>query len=159
MSLLLRVCLLLVLLCPGAAWAAALCTITTSSGPAFGSYDSLGANASTPRDATGTMSVQCNGAADDLSVEFDQGMYAATGSTCALPLRQMGQGTNRLRYDLYRDAARSLVWGCNPATSSHLVLGSGSPNSVFTIYGRVPPGQVNAAPGLYADTVGVTVTF
>ena len=153
-----RIVLVVLLLIPGSVWAAGSCTINASTGPSFGVYDPVGANATTPMDATGSLSIQCNGATDDLTVAFDQGMYAAGGSSCALPFRQMAQGVNRLRYNLYLDAARGSVWGCAFATSDYRVLPKGASNTLYTIYARIPPGQ-DVPPGVYADTVGVNVTF
>lgn len=153
-----RVVMLLLLIAPGSAWAAASCTINASTGPAFGVYDPVGANATSPLDATGTLTIQCNGATDDLTVSLDQGMYAAGGSSCALPFRQMAQGVARLRYNLYLDASRGAVWGCTFATSDHRVLPKGASTTAYTIHARVPPGQ-DVPPGVYADTVGVNVTF
>lgn len=59
-----------------------------------------------------------------------------------------------LNYDLYRDAARTLVWRDNGTTRA---TGTGTGVAeVFTVYGQLPGAQ--AVPlGAYADTVTVVV--
>lgn len=152
------ICVVLALLVPGMAWAAGQCTINASMGPAFGVYDPQGANATAPLDASGLLTIECNPGAKQMEVSFGQGMYAASGSSCSFPLRQMGQGAHRMRYDLYRDAARSQVWGCTSATSEHRELSKNVPINNFIIYGRIPAGQ-NPAVGLFSDTISVDVSF
>jgi spore coat protein U-like protein len=150
--------ILLLLLAPSVSWAAARCTITTLSGPGFGNYDPNGANATSPLDATGSIVINCNGATNDLFITIDQGVTPDAGSTCGLPLRQMSSGADRLRYDLYQDAAHNVVWGCNSGSVEHIVLPHGPTITSRTIYGRILPGQ-NVASGGYSDTVGVSVSF
>lgn len=159
MPLIRMVLLLMAFWLPSQAWAAANCTINTNQGPAFGIYDAIGPHATMPLDATGTIRINCNGAADDLSVSFNQGNAPAAGSSCALPLRQMSSGANRLRYNLFRDAARTQIWGCTSGTSTHdKILDNGATVNTYTIYGRIPPNQI-VATGLYSDTIGITVIF
>ena len=121
---------------------------------AFGTYDLMGANATTPLDAIGGVSLNCD-RGRVVRVRLDQGLYPAAGSSDNAPLRQMGQGTDRLSYNLYVDAAHSQVWsnaspGERPATNTF--------PQVMPVYGRVPAGQVAQA-GAYSDTVVATITF
>jgi spore coat protein U-like protein len=132
------------------------CTISTSAPLAFGNYDPVSANASTAKDATGTLSVNCT-TGSAAAISLDQGVNAATGSTAAAPLRRMLNGTtNYLSYDIYRDSARTLVWG-GDATVDLDITGSGTATT-YTMYGRIPSGQ-NKPAGAYSDTVVATVTF
>lgn len=74
--------------------------------------------------------------------------------------RRMANGSNGVRayvpYQIYRNAARTQVWGSTPAT---LVTGVTPVNGEVTLtaYGRVPPTVV--LPRVYIDTVTVTVNF
>lgn len=85
------------------------CTIS-SGGLAFGSYDPVETNASTPLDQTGTVTVTCtSGCAGDITLS--QGANADTGSTNDAPLRRMTDGTHFLSYGLFQNAGRTTVWG------------------------------------------------
>lgn len=74
--------------------------------------------------------------------------------------RRMANGSNGIRayvpYQIYRNAARTQVWGSTPAT---LVTGITPVDGevVLTAYGRVPSTIV--LPRVYIDTVTVTVNF
>jgi spore coat protein U-like protein len=131
------------------------CTITTTQAVAFGNYDPVSANAATPKDATGTLSVTCTNGSS-AAIGLSQGNNAAMGSTDAAPLRRMLSGGNFLSYDLYRDSARTQLWG-QDVTVDLEITGTGTAASQ-TIYGRIPAGQ-NKPAGAYADVVVATVTF
>lgn len=70
--------------------------------------------------------------------------------------RRMASGANRIAYELYRNSNRTQRWGSNNASD---VNGTGN-NAVqaLTVYGRVPA-QATPAPGSYADTITVTLTY
>jgi spore coat protein U-like protein len=117
----------------------------------FGTSGVLAANI----DQTTTLSVTCsNGAAYD--VGLDAG--SVTGST--IPARLLG-GTGTpaptVAYQLYRDAARTLVWGQTAGTDGLSGTGNGSAQTL-TVYGRVAP-QTTPAVGTYTSTVTATITF
>jgi spore coat protein U-like protein len=134
------------------------CTITSTTNVAFGAYDPADVNFTAHLDATGSVTVRCTkGTVAD--VALDQGLYAAAGSSCAAPARQMSNGaTERLGYALYADAGRTTAWGCDAGNDqSFTSAGSGSPTTLH-VYGRIPAGQ-DVAPGSYTDTVQVRVTF
>lgn len=103
-------------------------------------------------DAQSTVTVTCtNGAA--YSVGLDGGTSAAVDPT----QRGMALGGNTVRYGLYRDAARSLPWGNTIGTNTVAGTGSGI-GQPLTGYGRVPA-QTTPPPGIYTDTIVVTVTY
>lgn len=131
------------------------CTITTAP-VAFGPYDPIVTNATSPLDGSGTVSVTCtNGSA--VKITLGQGSNAASGSTDAAPLRQMkDSGTDVLAYSLYQDTGRSTVWGNTPSTGV-AETGTGAVQNV-TVYGAVAAGQ-NVPAASYSDTVIATVTF
>lgn len=78
----------------------------------------------------------------------------AAGDEAARQLRS--PAGDALSYQLYRNPARTLLWGSgeNAMVLQLLVSGSGS----IPIYGRIPGGQ-DVPAGAYADAVNVTLTF
>jgi spore coat protein U-like protein len=71
--------------------------------------------------------------------------------------RQMTSGPNKLNYQLYRNAARSDIWGNTIGTDT--VTGSGSGLAVdHTVYGSLAAAQVVPA-GNYQDTITVTISY
>lgn len=131
------------------------CTISTSA-LAFGAYDPVSANASTPLTGTGGVTVTCT-TGSGATITLGQGSNADTGSTDALPLRRMSDGASAfLDYELHQDAARTTLWGNTPGTGvAH--SGDGTATAI-TVYGQVAAGQ-NVPSGSYGDTVLATVTF
>ncbi len=104
-------------------------------------------------DAQGTLIVSCD-AGRKVSIKLGQGLYRSPGSTDINPLRRMANGVNRLNYNLYEDAARTVVWdNRNNAVRTTRVY-------PFTaiIYGRIP-GSQSVTPGYYSDTVVATVNY
>ena len=73
-------------------------------------------------------------------------------------IRDRSKAGETVTYGLYKDNARSQVWG-DAATPGSTVAGTGS-GAVqnLTVYGRVPA-QTTPSAGLYTDTVVVTVTY
>lgn len=123
------------------------CLVTTTD-VAFGNYDPVGANASTPADATGTIELICSqGTVASLSIDAGQN---AQGST----RRMAGPGAARLSYELYQEATRSTIW----AGSSAISAAPSTAARRYTVYGRVPQAQDQPA-GSYVDTIVVTVSF
>jgi spore coat protein U-like protein len=138
---------------------AASCTVSATN-IAFGAYDPADVNATTPRDANGSVSVRCTRGTSTALATLSQGANPATGSTCASPLRQMnGGGTERLRYDIYQETGRTVAWGCDTTNDLPIPTFTSSITPVvLTTFGRIPAGQ-DAAIGSYTDTVQVSVTF
>jgi spore coat protein U-like protein len=118
----------------------------------FGSYDPLAANNQTSLDATATVVITCT-RDSRASVDMDQGHNAPVGAQS----RFLTLGSDRLSYDLFRDAARTQLWGSGADSLAVVAQGIRSPVSM-TVYGRIPPGQEVAA-GTYNDVVTATVDF
>lgn len=134
---------------------AANCTISTTA-VAFGAYDPIVTNKSTALVSNGKVTTICtNGSA--VKVTLGQGLSADTGSTDAIPLRQLASGANRLSYFLYSDLGLTTVWGNTDATGK-ADTGTGVA-SELTVYGRMPANQNKPVGADYADTVVATVTF
>ena len=126
----------------------ATCTVTSTSAVAFGTSGLLTANT----DATGTVVVACTNSTP-YTVSLDQG--AASGATTTT--RKMTAGAATISYNLYRDSGRTQNWGNTIGTDTVAGTGNGTSQSL-TVYGRVPA-QTTPAPGAYADTVNVTITY
>lgn len=119
----------------------------TASALAFGLYDPLSGS---PDDASTTLLVHCtNGTPYLLSLD------AGLGAGATVAVRKMTFGGDTINYSLYRDAARTQVWGETPSVDTVAGTGNGLVQSL-TVYGRGFGGQ-NAAIGAYTDTVTVTV--
>lgn len=112
----------------------------------FGLYDTF---APLPLDATGEISVFCPGAQPVIRLAIGGASGGGAGP------RKMREGTGRafLAYDLYRDAARSEVWG-DGTGSTFVERGEGR----HVVYGRLPARQ-SVPPGTYSDTIVVTVEW
>lgn len=129
--------------------AAASCSITEVVGIAFGGYDPLSTYATT---STGHVVYQCT---DAIPVAVSLGRGGSSSWT-----RLLQSGAHQLGYDLYLDAARTIIWGDGTGGSSRHTDASppaGEPVSV-TIYGRITAGQ-NAHVGSYADDITATIEF
>ena len=120
----------------------------------FGVYEPL-----TPvhLDVIGQIQVRCQAQPGTFSVSIGPGT-----SGDQLARRLSAGGGNVLFYNLFRDAARTQVWG-DGTPPTFVVTGSrttaGRP-SVFNypIYGRVFANQA-PEPGLYSDNLVITVLF
>jgi len=128
--------------------AAGSCTVRSASGVAFGAYDPIGANATLPRDATGQLGYLCRSASPMVSL--------SAGGAGSFRPRQLRQGPRTLGYNLFRDAARTEIWG-DGSPGTFTVIGARG-NRTIPIHGRIFPGQP-AAPGGYADTIVATINF
>jgi len=65
--------------------------------------------------------------------------------------------TNKLNYQLYRDAAHTNIWGETVGTDTLQDVGTGLAKNHF-VYGAIPAAQVVPA-GAYQDTITVTISF
>ena len=130
--------------------AAPSCTISAGS-VAFGSYDVF---ASSANDSTGTVTITCNGAAHDIVVSL------STGASGAYNPRTMTRGGETLSYNLYRDAARTSIWGDGTGGTSTYTNANPANNMAIniTVYGRVPANQ-DVSAGAYSDTVSAVINF
>lgn len=154
--------LLMLLAGTGTAHAVTDCSVTAVS-LNFGVYDPA---LTTADDSVGSVTVMCrhvSGGADRINytVSISNGLNGTSATT-----RAMVSGTKRLNYGVFRDPARSQVWGNGTGgtvvASGSMTIGPGNGNNsrtvVHSVYGRIPQLQ-DAAPGTYADTLQVTLTF
>ena len=127
------------------------CTISTA--PVnFGAYDPVAANATTPLDAIGTITVACTkGAVAKVGLN--------PGSNAQGTTRRMGQGTAEyLLYEIYKDSTHANIWGDTADTALDIPAAPNRNPRDFTVYGRVAASQ-DAAVGNYTDTIVATVNF
>ncbi len=140
-----------VILC-AVAWEAGAetCTVGTTS-LQFGIYDVFD---SSPTDSTATIAINCQGNSRDVRVSISRGSAPTFGS------RRMWKGSERLFFNLYRDAARTAVWGDGTGGSQVEIIDHIRNNETYpvTVYGRVPAGQ-DVSAGSYTDSVTVTIDF
>jgi spore coat protein U-like protein len=144
---------------PAAAHAAVSCQVVAT-GPAFGTYNPTNTSATV---ANGTLTATCTLTSGNSATVTLTSSYS-TGASGTFSSRVMLSGTNRLSYNLYFDAAYTLIRGDGTGGSQ---TGNGSMSLTrtaptqeiqSTIYGRVTAGQ-DVAPGTYTDTITVTVTY
>jgi spore coat protein U-like protein len=128
------------------------CTILNASSVRFGSYNPF---YTVPLDSAGTVSFRCTSVAtaDMLSIELGRGT-----SNSYLPRAMMNRST-RLEYNLFLDAARTIVWGDGTSGTSTYTAHPAEGQAVSVpIYARIPPRQ-NAEPGTYGDFVVLTILY
>lgn len=130
-----------------------LCSVSSVVGVSFGGYDVF---SGTSLDSTGSITYSCAnvGVFDTITISLSRG-----GSATFVP-RRMASGANTLSYNLYRDAARSVVWGDGTGGSS--VYGPVNPpaigSSTVSVFGRIPALQ-NVPVGVYGDAIVATINF
>ncbi len=70
----------------------------------------------------------------------------------------MGSGANRLLFQAYVDAGRSINWGTTGTALLKVILTATAPSAPTSYYGRVAAGQPAAVPAAYSTTMTVTVS-
>jgi spore coat protein U-like protein len=125
------------------------CKVQVRSDVVFGTYDPL---QSGNLDATGQLRMRCSPHATNVVVRL------GTGLSGSYQPRYMQSGINRLGYNLYLDASRTVVWGDGTSGTDYLLVRRLSRWRWVSIYGRTPLGQ-NVAPGSYSDTLVVTIEW
>lgn len=129
----------------------AVCTISTAA-VAFGAYDPVVTNAAAALNGTGTLTVACTKGAS-ATIDLGNGGNLSGGS------RRMTSGSDFLNYALYKDAARTQVWGTGMAGGTTLTYNSASKVSTnLTVYGTVPAAQ-DVTVGAYSDVVVATINY
>lgn len=131
---------------------AATCSINAIVAVNFGPYNVF---SSAPVDSAGSVTYQCSllGILEVIVIDI------SAGSSGNVSSRTMKSGLYSLEYNLYTDAARTIVWGNGTGMTGHYgpVTLNLLPITV-PIYGRIQPLQ-NARAGSYSDTVTITMMF
>ena len=126
------------------------CVIATSN-LAFGGYDPLAQNATQELDASAGVTVLCT-RSSRATVSIDSGRNPVGSS------RTLAGGSQRVSYQLFRDADRTQEWGGGLTDRQQIISEGIHKPQQLTVYGRIPPGQ-EVASGLYTDVVTATVDF
>lgn len=108
-------------------------------------------------DGTTTVTVKCTNGTS-YNVALDNGTNGTSTAD-----RKLGDGAERLSYNLYRDSGRTQVWGSTIGTDTV----SGSGNGMATanernidVFARIAQADLLAAkPGTYTDSVTATITY
>lgn len=116
---------------------------------AFGKYDPL---QGTPSDQTTTISVTCT-----LDVSYVIGLNAGVGPGATVAARKMTSSAGALDYSLFRDGARTTVWGNTAGTDTVSGAGTGIATD-YTVYGRIGARQPIRA-GTYQDTITISIYY
>lgn len=124
---------------------------------AFGTYDP---KAALPNDITGTVTVVCQ-AAVSLLVAYTVKLNGGTGGS--VTARKMITSGSQLSYQIYMDAAHSIVWGDGTGGSNfnvggYLLAVLVPVTTNYTAYGRITALQ-NVYAGSYIDTLTILVTY
>ena len=133
------------------------CRIQSTTNVAFGAYDTVGTGT---LQATGTIRLQCAKDSPIISLDLDLGLNPS-GAT-----RRMRNGGDYIAYELYKPSginpgdpcAYTSVWGAGPVNGLVPTPPSNAAPRTYNVCGQTALGQ-NAGPGLYSDTITVTVNF
>lgn len=126
------------------------CTISVTS-VAFGNYNVF---TTTPDDSNGTITYRCNSSAVNISISLSD------GSSSTFSPRTLRKDGEILSYNLYRNAARTQIWG-NGTGGTSVYTRANPPNNQnvnVTVYGRIPALQ-DVSAGNYSDTVSAVINF
>lgn len=142
-----------------APWACAQSCSASATTVAFGTYDPF---AGSPRDSTGSVSVNCAAHATALNLSYSVSLSA--GGSGNVAARTLNSGASLIGYQLYTDALRMTPWGDATGGTSKvfglLLLNVVLPvSATHTVYGRIAAGQTGVQAGSYADTITVTVSY
>ena len=134
------------------------CSISQITGVDFGAYFPMQAG---PLDARGRIRVQCRGRA--LPGQGNSYTVRISGVVDSTQYgRRMSSGTDQLAYNLFKDAARTEVWGDGTFGMTPLVNVFNNRRFVVIgnhwVYGRIPP-MLDPPSGVYNDVVDVTIEF
>lgn len=117
----------------------------TSTNLNSGNYDPLVAQATTPLDGSQVLSIYYTRGVAPTSIDL------STGVNPSGAVRRLRDGvtTNYLNYELYKDSARTSIWGVGgisglvPNASTSVLTPLTAGGNAITVYGRVAAGQGN----------------
>lgn len=124
------------------------CTVSVT-GVAFGAYDVFSGS---PVLSTGSVTLQCGPAARNIMVSLSPGQGGSYSP------RTLANGGEALSYNLYLDAARTMVWGDGTGGTQQYTNPEPPDTVLLTIYGAIPALQDVSAGG-YTDNVVASVNF
>lgn len=116
---------------------------------AFGSYNPIDTDAT---DEESIVSVTAT-----VGTTYNIAIDAGHGSGATAAARKLEAPGDDLTYSVYRNSARTEVWGNTFGNNTQAGVGNGTAQNI-TVYGRIPA-QQSARPGSYQDTLTVTVSY
>lgn len=119
----------------------------------FGTVDSI--TGALDLNDTATISVTCS-----LTTPYNILLGPGTNGDGTVTGRKMkisGAGTDKLSYQLFRNALGTQNWGQTIGTDTESAIGTGFAVP-HVVYGKIPAAQV-VTPGSYSDTVTITVSY
>ena len=126
------------------------CDISVT-GVAFGTYNVFGG---APLQSTGTVSFRCGPAVSGPVL-----IKLSTGQSGTFLPRTLTQSTEALAYNLYKNAARTQVWGDESGGVTGVTLALQKNTWVpVDVFAEIPPLQ-DVRAGTYTDTITATIEF
>jgi len=137
------------------------CTITAAAATNV-DFGTAASTTATPTLGQGTVTAQCS-ALTPYTIALNAGANAGTAND--VTTRRMKNtnaavtANNYVGYQLYQDAAHTLVWGATTGTNTQAGIGTGLAVP-YIVYGQILNlSTANAATGNYLDTVTATITY
>lgn len=122
----------------------------------YGLYPTYDPASPNPADASSGMTLTCSYGTTWV-LTFDEGSNAQSGSTCAVPLRRVANGTSYVGYGIYQDSGYTQPLGCDPSNDLE-GTGTGGPQYPV-VHFRAPAGQTPTVAGTHTDSILLTLTF
>lgn len=134
---------------------AALAQVTCTSSFSSISFGAVSVLQGAAVNSAGALSASCSGfqgANDRVRMCFTMGAgtYPLSGS-----LRQLGSGADRAAFQIYSDAARTLVWDASLTNAPSVILTRDAPSAVIPVYAQLIAGQKTTPPGAYSTLMNV----
>lgn len=125
-------------------------------------FGNLFSNSATAISTTGTVTVTCNPGVLTIGVNYTVTLSVGGGGSLYAN-RSMGNTGPRLKYQIYTDSARTMIWGDGSAGTSFIsdgyTIGILFPiTRNYTSYGLIPAAQIVSV-GMFTDMVVVTLTY
>ncbi|HEL3780287.1 spore coat U domain-containing protein [Stenotrophomonas sp. CC22-02] len=137
------------------------CTITAAAATNV-DFGTAASTTATPTLGQGTVTAQCS-ALTPYTISLNAGANASTAND--VTTRRMKNtnaavtANNYVGYQLYQDAAHTLVWGATTGTNTQAGIGTGLAVP-YIVYGQILNLSTNnPATGNYLDTVTATITY
>ena len=141
---------------PGQASAAAICAVSSTS-LTFGQYVPY---EDMPTDSTATITVTCT--SSNVVPVVINGSISLTGPGAPSD-RELVDGANRLRYQLFLDPSRTMIWGDGSNGDARSVIGiasiAGPFEATVTVYARIPARQPGTMVGNYTGQITVVLNY
>jgi spore coat protein U-like protein len=116
----------------------------------FGAYDDASPESVL---TTATIDLRCGGIGESSHAIVTAGPSANTGD---YQTRELAHGDSRLRYQVYINPSRTIVWGDGTRDTQPVLVPGPADRRSFTVYGGIFNGQSGEV-GRYSDVLVITV--